>query len=459
MNVEKIILSNLLHNEAFIRKTTAFLKPEYFHKDSDKILFKLIERYIDKYNQPPTKEAIALDLEKVPIQEVLFEDCKKKLEELDKVEHQLEWLVDTTEKFCQDKALYNALMESIKIVDDEKDISKGSIPQILSDALAVSFDTNIGHDFLEDADARYDFYHLAENKVAFDIDMLNKITKGGIATKTLTIILAGTGVGKSLAMCHFAAANLMDNKNVLYITLEMSEEKIAERIDANLLNMKIDDLEKAPRDYYNKQISKVKDKTLGKLIIKEYPTSAAHANHFRHLLNELKMKKRFVPDIIYIDYINICASSRVKAGGSVNSYTYIKSIAEEIRGLAVEFDVPIVSATQVTRSGYNNSDVELTDTSECIFHEEEVTLRDGTKKMMKDVEVGDQITSNDQYKTVHMVHHAKLKQCFKIKLESGREIIVSGDHIFPTKRGRIGILKGGLEVGDYLHSKDGASNE
>jgi len=260
-----------------------------------------------------------------------------------------------------------------------------------------------------------------------------------------------TGVGKSLAMCHFAAANLMDNKNVLYITMEMAEEKIAERIDANLLNIKIQDLENAPKDYYTKQIEKVKSRTLGKLIVKEYPTSSAHAGHFRHLLNELKIKKRFVPDMIYIDYINICASSRVKTGSNVNSYTYIKSIAEEIRGLAVEYDVPIFSATQVTRSGFNNSDVELTDTSECIYAEEEVTLIDGSKKKIKDVKVGDQITSNDRYKTVHMVHHSKLKQCYEIKLESGKTIIVSAEHVFPTKRGRISIESGMLSVGDYLN--------
>ena len=283
--------------------------------------------------------------------------------------------------------------------------------------------------------------------------MLNKITKGGIATKTLTIIMAGTGAGKSLAMCHFAAANLMDNKNVLYITLEMSEEKIAERIDANLLNMKIQDIESAPEDYYKAQISKVKDRTHGKLIIKEYPTSTAHVGHFRHLLNELKTKKKFIPDAIYIDYINICSSSRVKAG-IANSYTYIKSIAEEVRGLAVEYNVPIISATQVNRTGYNNSDVELTDTSECIYSEEEVTLRHGGKKKMKDLTVGDLITSNDGYKTIHMVHHAKKKQCYKIRTASGKEIIVSADHMFPTKRGRISINEGRLSVGDFLNTEE-----
>jgi len=262
-----------------------------------------------------------------------------------------------------------------------------------------------------------------------------------------------TGAGKSLAMCHMAAGNLMDNKSVLYITLEMAEEKIAERIDANLLNITMDDLDKTPKAYYDKMIAKLKSRTMGKLIIKEYPTSTAHANHFRHLLNELKIKKNFIPDIIYIDYINLCGSVRIKAGANANSYTMIKSIAEELRGLAVEHNVPIISATQVTRAGYGSSDIEITDTSECIFQDEMIELRDGSSKMIKDIVVGDQIISNDQYKTVHMVHHSKLKDCYKIKTSAGKEIIVSKDHVFPTKRGRISI-ETGLSVGDNLNSRN-----
>lgn len=456
MSVENIILSNLLYNEAFVRKTIAFLKPEYFHDDGDKVVYKLISMYVDKYNTPPTKEALLIDLDKVPLPENIFDRAQKTIGGLAAADQDTKWLSETCEKFCQDKALYNAIMDSIKILNEEKEgnIAKGAIPQMLSDALGVSFDTNIGHDFLENAKERFDYYHLEEAKIPFDIEYLNKITKGGISRKTLTIILAGTGVGKSLAMCHLAAANLMDNKNVLYITMEMAEEKIAERIDANLLNMKIDDLHDAPREYYDKMIGKIKSKTLGKLIIKEYPTSGAHANHFRHLLNELKLKKRFVPDIIYIDYLNICSSARVSASANANSYTYIKSIAEELRGLAVEHDVPVVSATQTTRGGFNSSDVELTDTSECIYQEELVELRDGTKKKMMDINVGDQIKSNDEYKTVHMVHHSKLKQCYKITMDSGKEIIVSKDHVFPTSRGRISIDDGRLGVGDKLNTKD-----
>jgi archaellum biogenesis ATPase FlaH len=280
-------------------------------------------------------------------------------------ENNVEWLIDTTEKFCQDKAIYNAIMESIKILDDKKgELSKGSIPQILSDALGVSFDTSIGHDFLDDAQERFDFYRMKEQRTTFDLDYFNKITNGGLPNKTLNIALAGTGVGKSLFMCHCAAANLMDGKNVLYITLELAEEKVAERIDANLLDIPISELALVPNETYFKRMGRLKEKCKGKLIVKEYPTASAGSANFRHLLNELKIKKNFVPSIIYIDYLNICTSSRIKQGSNVNSYTYIKAIAEELRGLAVEFNVPIMSATQTTRSGFGNSDVGLEDTSE-----------------------------------------------------------------------------------------------
>jgi archaellum biogenesis ATPase FlaH len=276
-----------------------------------------------------------------------------------------QWLIDSTEKWCQEKAIYNAIMDSIQILDgtDGKN-DKGAIPELLSDALSVSFDPNIGHDYMDDSDSRYDFYHRVEERVPFDLEYMNKITKGGIPKKSLNIILAGTGVGKSLAMCHMASANLLDGKNVLYITMEMAEEKIAERIDANLLNVTLDDLSALSKDMYDKKIERVRGKTSGKLIVKEYPTASAGSGHFRHLLNELKLKKHFVPDIIYIDYLNICTSSRIKGGAQVNSYTLVKAIAEELRGLAVEFNVPVVSATQTTRSGYSNSDVGLEDTSE-----------------------------------------------------------------------------------------------
>jgi len=359
------ILGNLLQNEQYARKVLPFLKEEYFQYRTDKVLYKLIDEYVHKYNSIPNK--IALEVEASDVTGITEEESKQiltKINTLSAEEGDLDWLIDQTEKFCQDKAVYNAIMDSIQILDGKGTNSKGSIPKILSDALAVSFDTHIGHDFLEDADTRFEFYHLKEKRVPFDLDYFNDITKGGLPLKTLNIALAGTGVGKSLFMCHCAAANLVNNLNVLYITMEMSEEKIAERIDANLLNEPIDMLSMLPKEAYDKKVERVKSKTKGKLIIKEYPTASAGAGHFRHLINELKIKKSFVPDIIYIDYLNICVSSRLKHGSNVNSYTYIKSIAEELRGLAVEFNVPIVSATQTTRSGFTNTDVGLEDTSE-----------------------------------------------------------------------------------------------
>jgi len=367
VKIEEAIFSNLIHNEEYARKTIPFLRGEYFHDIVERKVYNLIDDYVKKYNSAPTKEALLIDVNNIEgLSDEQFVNAKEIITKLDEpTGNDIEWLVDQTEKFCQDKAIYNAIMESIKIIDDKaKNLSKGSIPQLLSDALAVSFDTSIGHDFLENVEERYEFYHTKEFRIPFNLDYMNKITKGGVPRKTLNIALAGTGVGKSLFMCHCAATNLMDGYNVLYITLEMSEEKIAERIDANLLNVTIDQLAELPQDTYYKMLSKVRGKTTGKLIVKEYPTASAGSGNFRHLLNELKIKKNFVPDIIYIDYLNICASSRMKMGSNVNSYTLIKAIAEELRGLAVEFNVPVISATQTTRSGYDNSDVGLTDTSE-----------------------------------------------------------------------------------------------
>ena len=367
MAIENAILGNLVYNEEYARKCIPFLKEEYFVPQDQKTVFRLIKEYVDKYNAFPSKEALAIDLSnKDGIGEETFKQSKELISGLvhDK-ETQIDWLMDQTEKFCQDKAIYNAIMASIGILDDSSGkTSKGSIPQILSDALAVSFDTHIGHDFLEDADSRYDFYHTKETRVPFDLDYLNKITQGGLPRKTLNIALAGTGVGKSLFMCHCAASNLLNGLNVLYITLEMAEERIAERIDANLLDIPLDELKVIPKDVYDKKIARVKGKTSGKLVIKEYPTACAGSANFRHLLNELKLKKNFEPAIIYIDYLNICMSSRIKHGANVNSYTLVKAIAEELRGLAVEFNVPVVSATQTTRSGYASSELGLEDTSE-----------------------------------------------------------------------------------------------
>ena len=363
--IEKTILSHLIYNEVFARKTLPFLKDEYFQNQPDKVVYKLISDYVQKYNNPPTKEVLFLELNnKDGLSETTFKDSRRLIEDLQVENTDLSWLVDSTEKFCQEKAIYNAIMASIKIIDDKSSMDKGSIPVLLSDALGVSFDVSIGHDYFSNSDDRFEFYHRREEHIPFDLEFFNKITKGGLVRKTLNIALAGTGVGKSLFMCHCASHNMVSGKNVLYITMEMSEEKIAERIDANLLNVTVDELTILPKDVYDKKLARVKEKTVGKLVIKEYPTASAGSAHFRHLLNELRIKRNFTPDVIYIDYLNICSSSRIRSGSNVNSYTYIKAIAEELRGLAVEFNVPVVSATQTTRSGYGNSDVELTDTAE-----------------------------------------------------------------------------------------------
>jgi len=341
------------------------LKSEYFQSFNEKVIYEELNNFITKFNALPSSEALIIEIDKrTNINDGQFSDITTYINSLDSEQDDRGWLVNTTENFCQEKAIYNAIMESIKIIDGETGKDKGSIPELLSDALAVSFDPNVGHDFLDNSDARFDFYHRTEERIPFDLELLNKVTKGGIPKKSLNIILAGTGVGKSLAMCHMASANLIQGKNVLYITLEMAEEKIAERIDANLLNVRLDELDKLPKASYDKKMERVRNKTSGKLIVKEYPTAAANVGHFRHLINELKLKRTFIPDIIYIDYLNICASSRMKVGGSINTYTYIKSIAEELRGLAVEHNIPIWSATQTTRSGFSNSDVGLEDTSE-----------------------------------------------------------------------------------------------
>jgi len=368
MAIETNIISQLINSEQYARKVLPFLKEEYFQTVTDRLLLSKIKHYMDQYNCPPSKEALYVELENTDsLSEADYSATISQIEQL-KVDEDTneQWLIDKTEQFCQEKAVYNAIMESIHIIDGKsKSKTKQAIPQVLSEALAVSFDNHIGHDFIEDYEQRYDFYHHKEERIPFDLDYMNKITKGGLPRKSLNIILAGTGVGKSLAMCHFAAGNMMEGKNVLYITMEMAEEKIAERIDANLLNVKVDDLINLPKQMYDKKIGELRERTPGRLIIKEYPTASAHSGHFRHLINELRIKRNFTPDIIYIDYLNICSSSRTKAiGGSINSYTYIKAIAEELRGLAVEKNVPIVSATQTTRSGFTNSDLGLEDTSE-----------------------------------------------------------------------------------------------
>ena len=368
MRIETAILKNLLQNEDYTRKVLPFLKNDYFTENADKVLYDKIHEFVVKYNSLPSKEALVIDLSDTKMNEDEFKDSMELLDVIEKDTEDytdINWLLDTTERFCQDKAIYNAVVESISILDNPKSKSnKGVIPEILSDALAVSFDPHVGHDYLDDSDDRFDYYHRVEERIPFDLDYFNRITKGGMPQKTLNICLAGTGVGKSLFMCHVASACLSQNQNVLYITLEMAEEKIAERIDANLLDIAVDDLHTLPKDIYDRKINNLRKTTKGKLIVKEYPTASANVNHFRSLLNELNLKRSFVPDIIFVDYINICTSSRIKAGANVNSYTYIKSIAEELRGFAVENKVPVMSATQTTRSGYSNTDVGLEDTSE-----------------------------------------------------------------------------------------------
>ena len=364
--IERTTLTNLIHNEDYCRKVIPFIKPLYFSNRDERIIFEEIEKFLEKYNALPTKETLTIGMDsRKDLTEDEYQKVVEVISTLDKTEVDLDWLHDETEKFCKDKAIYNAVLDGIKIIDGkDKDRTPEAIPSILSDALAVSFDLTVGHDYVDDGLNRYDFYHKKEDKIKFDLDYFNKITKGGLPQKTLNIALAGTGVGKSLFMCHVASSVLMQGKNVLYITLEMAEERIAERIDANLMNITIDDLHSLPKKMFENYLTKIQKKTNGKLIIKEYPTASAHVGNFRSLLKELALKRSFRPDIIFVDYLNICASSRFRGNANVGSYFYIKAIAEELRGLAVESNVPIVSATQTTRSGYVSSDIGLEDTSE-----------------------------------------------------------------------------------------------
>ena len=366
MTITQTILSNLIHNETYARKVIPFIKLEYFNDQFEKVISQEIINFFDQYNSAITLDILAIQISnRSELRENQLQDIEKYINELTFKTDNEQWLYDNTEKFCKNRAVINAIIDAYDIVEGKhKDKTEDAIPSLLSDALAVSFDSSVGHDYLEDYQERYDFYHRVEEKIPFDLDIFNKITKGGLSKKTLNIILAGTAVGKSLFMCHVAASSLLQNKNVLYITMEMAEERIAERIDANLLNMNMNEMATVDLPTYNNRINKLIKKTSGKLIVKQYPTSTAHSGHFKALLEELKIKRNFKPDMIIIDYLNICCSSRIKNGAGVNSYTYIKSIAEELRGLAVEYDVPLLSATQTTRGGFGNTDVELTDTSE-----------------------------------------------------------------------------------------------
>ena len=365
--LEQAIIANLIHNEEYSRKVFPYIKEEYFDDNHLRKIFSIFSEYVNEYKEPPSIEALKISVDKrKDLNENTFKEINSVVDDL-KIDEKTneQWLLDQTEKFCQDKDLYNSIRKAILILDgQDKEFDKGAIPKLLSDSLGISFDTNIGHDFLTDFDSRYEFYHRKEERIEFDIEILNKITKGGLPRKSMTVLLATTGGGKSLMKCHMAATHLMYGKNVLYITMEMAEERIAQRIDANLLDVSLDELLEMPRDVYEKRVQRLKSKTPGQLIIKEYPTGSAHAGHFRHMLNELRLKKNFVPDIIFIDYLNICASSRIRGAAASNSYTLVKAIAEEIRGLAMEFDCAVVTSSQFNRSGYDNSDVDLTNTSE-----------------------------------------------------------------------------------------------
>ena len=437
--IEKTILSHLVFNEVFARKSLPFLKDEYFQNLSDKVVYSLINQYVNKYNSTPTKEVLFLELNnKDGLSENVFKDSKRLIEDLQIDNTEIKWLLDSTEKFCQEKAIYNAIMASIKILDDKTGSSStGAIPTLLSDALGVSFDVSIGHDYFLNADDRFDFYHRKEEHIPFDLQYFNDITKGGLVRKTLNIALAGTGVGKSLFMCHCASHNLTQGKNVLYITMEMAEEKIAERIDANLLNVTVDELSVMSKDTYDKKIARIKEKTVGKLIVKEYPTAGAGSAHFRHLINELRIKRNFIPDVIYIDYLNICSSSRIKSGSNANSYTLIKSIAEELRGLAVEFNVPLVSATQTTR---------------CLAFDTIVTIN-GNDTTIDHVKVGDKIHSNESDNIVTAVYYTGKQKAYKITLSNGQKIVCSGNHIFPTADSGDITINNGLKPNMYLQVK------
>jgi replicative DNA helicase len=364
--IESVILQNLINDEEFMRKVIPFLKRDYFLETSEKIVFDKIQAFIDAYNSTPTKDALTIATQNDKnLNEDQYQEVFNIIQNLDPTEHNKDWLYKETEKFCKDKAVYNAILSSVAILDGRDKVrTDDGIPAMLQEALGVCFDNNVGHDYFKNADRRYEFYHKVETRVPFDLDYFNKITNGGMPNKTLNVVLAGTGVGKSLFMCHVAASAIAQNKNVLYITLEMAEEEIAKRIDANLMNITLDQLKELPKALFDSRIEKVRQRANGTLIIKEYPTSGAHVGHFKSLLNELQLKRQFTPDIIIVDYLNICVSSRLKGNSGANSYTIIKSIAEELRGMAVEHNVPILSATQTTRTGYGNTDVELTDTSE-----------------------------------------------------------------------------------------------
>jgi archaellum biogenesis ATPase FlaH len=443
MSLEHLIFSNLINSDEFARKTLPHLKPDYFHQIENKAIYRVIDQFVNKFNTIPSKEALKVELQSDTALGLSDDQYTTAIDIVDKLVHdqvhELTWLLEKTEKFCQDKAVYNAIMESIRIMDKEEgSIGKGAIPQLLTEALAISFDTSIGHDFFDDAESRYKAYHEKLNRIPFQLDCMNEITKGGFPRKTINILLGGTGVGKSLCMCALAADNLMMGYNVLYITLELDEKSVGRRIDANLLGVTMDDLETIPEATYMKMVDKVHGKTKGRLKVKEYPTSGAGAANFRHLLNELKLKSNFIPDIIYIDYLNICTSSRLKnIGSNINSYTYIKAIAEELRGLASEFDIALVTATQTTRGGF------------CLDPNSKVVSKNRGKISLGEVIVGDLLLSDNGWNEVKKVFPKTKKKMYKITTKSGKIIVASEDHKFPTSNGEK-TIKTGLYLKDKL---------
>jgi replicative DNA helicase len=452
--VETTILRNLLFNDVYCRRVLPYINVNYFENKYERVIFEEISKFIVSYGNLATPEIVLIESEKrTDINEDTYKVICEYTSNLNDNHVDLDWAVDTTEKWCKDRAIELALIECIQIADGQiEKKSKDAIPGILQEALSICFDEHIGHDLIEDYERRYEYYTRQEEKIAFDVEYFNKITGGGLSRKTLFLIMAAPNAGKSLTMCSFASGFLASGKNVLYITLEMAEEKIAQRIDANLLNVNISDLDKLSKSKFESKVIKLAKKTSGKLIIKEYPPMSAHSGHFKGLLNELSLKKHFRPDVIFVDYLNICASSRYKANSGVNSYTYVKSVSEELRALAVEYNVPIVSSTQITRSGSSTTDPDMGDVSECIFVDEKIELTDGTIKCISDASIGDQIKSQDGYKTIIMIHHKKYKDCIKVTTKSGKTIIVSKDHVFPTNKGRISYNTG-LTLGDCLNSK------
>jgi|APSaa5957512535_1039671.scaffolds.fasta_scaffold00711_26 replicative DNA helicase len=451
ITTENVIISELLTNVDYLQRVIAHIRPEYFHDAAERVVLEEIIKYTIKYGNAPSKDALAINIDsRDDLNEQQYINVIDVLENLSEESHDNDWLIDATDQFIKDKSVYNAVMESISIIDDNEKPNT-SLPDILSDALSVSLDDHVGHDYLDDIEERYDFYHNVEERIPCDLSRLNVAMKGGAPKKTLNCAMAGTNVGKTVFLCSLAASYLKQHKNVLYITMEMAEERIAERIDANILKTPMDELEHLDRDMYTTKFKNAMSNVKGNLIVKEYPTGAASAATFRGLLKELKIKKDFTPDILLIDYLAICSSTRY-SGVSENSYHFVKAVAEELRGLAIECNVPIWTAAQTNRGAFNDSDPDMTSIAECIYVEEQVELVNGDFIAIKDVEIGDKILDNEMYKTVVTTHHVKPKDCVKITLKSGKTIIVSKQHVFPTKSGRKSIDLG-LCVGDRLNTK------